>query len=325
MWKWLLTLLHSQAGQVPAEDELENSGDTSTSGTDVSGDSGLDQNTADQTAPTPTQAATPTVDAPGETFLDGASLDPRKLPPEVQPIFKAMQGAFTKRMQSIAEIRDKANVVDRFYNDQNFARETLTQWAAQNGLQLVPHGQQAQAQQPGAGGAANPQIVETLKQHLPPEMSWMAETLGPAFSQVLNQQLSQIVQPLTQLQQQRQFAEREGAYDKAAEELSNQIPHWQEHEDTMAEINAFLLSPDLVSPKYGSKLQLLYNAATANAASMAKATQRMTDAAKNRTPQTRNGARRPEDVAQQIMKAKSSEDAFMMAANAARAKLGRGA
>src|ERR1041384_2665299 len=59
-----------------------------------------------------------------ETFLDGdGNLDPRKLDAALQPIFKRMQAAYTKRMQGVAEIREKASVVDRFYNDANFAHQ----------------------------------------------------------------------------------------------------------------------------------------------------------------------------------------------------------
>jgi hypothetical protein len=308
---------------VPAESDAEISSEGSTGEVEVSADPQVDNGGFDNT---PTQADAQPAQTQEQTFLDGqANLDPRKLPAELQPIFKAMQGTFTKKMQALGDIRSKAEMVDRFYNDQTFANQTLQAYAAQNGFQLVPVGQQAgQQQQPAQGGKTNPQIVEALKQNLPPELQWMADSMGPALSQVLSQQMQQVLTPLQQYQQQQVRMQREGDYDRAAEELAGQIPHWVEHEDTMAEINAFLTSPAMTHPKFGSKLQLLYNAATANAQAAAKATQRMTDAVKNRSTQARNGNRQAPDISQNIAKAKTSDDAFAMAAKFAMQKHGRG-
>jgi hypothetical protein len=239
-----------------------------------------------------------------------------------------MQAAYTKKMQGLAEVQKKGDLVDRFYSDPSFADQTLQQWAAHRGYQIVPQGQQAQTGQGQAGGRATPQIVEALKQSLPPELQWMSESLGPALSQVLGQQMQQqmqqVFQPLSQMQQRQQLAQRESEYDRHAEELSAQIPHWQEHEDTMAEINSFLLSPQMNHPKFGNKLQLLYNAATANASSMAKATQRMQDAVKNRSTQARNGNRPAADIGKTVSSAKTSDDAFKAAAQFALKQHGRG-
>jgi hypothetical protein len=319
--KWLFALLHSQAGQVPAESEPENSGTESTGEIDASADPVTDNGGFEAA---PTQADALPAQAQEQTFADGSNLDPRKLPPEVQPIFKAMQAAYTKKMQGLAEVQKQAALVDRFYSDPSFADQTLQQWAAQRGYQIVPQGQQAQQRGSGQPGQVNQQIVEDLKQSLTPELQWMADALGPALSNVLSQQMRQVIQPLNQYQQKQALAQRESEYDRHAEELSGQIPHWQEHEDTMAEINAFLMSPSMSHPKFGNKLQLLYNAATANAASMAKATQRMSDAVKNRSTQARNGSRPAPDIAKTVASAKTSEDAFAAAARFARQKHGLG-
>jgi len=320
-WKKLFALLHSEAGQVPAESEPETSSEQSTGETESQADPATDNGGIEAD---PTQADALPAQSQEQTFVDGSNLDPRKLPPEVQPIFKAMQAAYTKKMQGIAETMKKGELVDRFYSDPSFADQALQQWAAQRGYQIVPSGHQPQQQGQGQPGRASPQIVEALKQSLPPELQWMSESLGPALSQVLNQQMQQVIQPLNQYQQQQVRMQRESEYDRHAEELSGQIPHWQEHEDTMAEINAFLLSPAMSHPKFGNKLQLLYNAATANAQSMAKATQRMADAVKNRSTQARNGSRPPVDIGKTVAGAKTSDDAFKLAAQHALKQHGRG-
>src|SRR5690349_19928608 len=134
--------------------------------------------TGDVAAPQQTDSAQPVTDgtqvqeqAQEETFLDGdGNLDPRKLDAALQPIFKRMQAAYTKRMQGVAEIREKAAVVDRFYNDANFAHQTLAQWATQNGYTLTPVGgqQQPQQQRQGGNGQAPAFLVEQFKANLQP-------------------------------------------------------------------------------------------------------------------------------------------------------------
>lgn len=321
-WQKLFALLQSEAGQVPAETEPETSSEQSTSEADTNANPATDNGGIEDA---PTQADALPAQAQEQTFADGTNLDPRNLPAELQPIFKALQASYTKKMQGLAEVQKKGDLVDRFYSDPTFADQTLQQWAAQRGYQIVLAGQQgAQQSQGGQPGRASPQIVEALKQSLPPELQWMSESLGPALSQVLNQQMAQVIDPLNQYQQQQVRAQRESEYDRHAEELSAHIPHWQEHEDTMAEINSFLLSPAMNHPKFGNKLELLYNAATANAAARAKVSQRMTDAVKNRSTQARNGSRPAPDIGKTVSGAKTSGDAFRAAAQFALKQHGRG-
>jgi len=229
-----------------------------------------------------------------ETFLDGdGNLDPRKLDAALQPIFKRMQAAYTKRMQGVAEIREKAAVVDRFYNDANFAHQTLAQWATQNGYTLTPVGggnqnQQQPARQQGGNGQAPAFLVEQFKANLQPELHWMAEPLANAMAASMQGMLAPVFQEQTQAQQKA----RESEWDKSATELANVAPGWEEHEDTMGELFDFMRSPNQYHPVYGSKLQMLYNLATANAASMKKTQQRVAQAGKN-LPTSTNRSGRP--------------------------------
>lgn len=254
------------------------------------------------------------------TFLENANLDPRKLPQELQPIFKKMQGAYTKRMQNAAEWQRSHEVVQRFYTDRDFGYQTSAQWAAQNGFQLVPVGQLQQAQQsyqPQRPGQPDPQLVDVVKQNLPEELQWMAESQAPAIQQAVAKMLAPVVQALQQTHQStaEKFASDE--WDRYAEELSNVAPGWEEHENEMMELYDFLESSRMNHPKFGSKHQILYDLVTKNAASTAQVAKRFTAAAKNR-PATGNGTgRTTSNIQDRIRNAKSNQDAFRLAAQAA--------
>lgn len=250
------------------------------------------------------------------SFLAGANLDPTKLPPEIQPIFKRMQGAYTRKMQEIAKVREQAGIVERFRNDRDFAFQQVAQWATQNGYSIAPVGQQGQQQaQQGYRQQApvNTRLVEAIKSNLPPELQWMAEAQAPALMAATQE----LLQPLFQhtQQQQRQYSEQE--YDTLASELSNTAPGWEEHEGQMSELLEFMQGSQMRHPKFGSKHQLLYNLVTGNAAATAQVTKRMQASVKNRPSSGVSTGRTVNNLSDRIRTAKNSQDAFRLAAQAA--------
>lgn len=261
------------------------------------------------------EATNATTQGEDNSFLNGSDLDPRKLPPEIQPIFKRMQAVYTKKFQEYGSLKEKADVVDRFYGDQNFARQTLVGWAAQNGYQIVPLGANAQApqgaQQPTQGGGAQPpgQLVEAFKANLAPELQWMAEPMAAAMGQSMQTMLSPVFQQHQKVQQQQRYDE----WERHADELRGVAPGWEEHEDVMGELFDFLKSDSLHHPKYGSKLEMLYNLATAKAAAIKQATDRVNSAAKNRVSSGRSGQTRSPSPESQIRAAKTNQDAWELA------------
>lgn len=64
------------------------------------------------------QAATQAQSAPAEESF--SSIDPNTLPPELQAAYKSMQADYTKKTQSIAEFRKKAEGWDQISKDQRF-------------------------------------------------------------------------------------------------------------------------------------------------------------------------------------------------------------
>ena len=264
-----------------------------------------------------TESAIPAQAQQEPTFLAGASLDPTKLPIEIQPIFKKMQGAYTKRMQEAAEWKRQAEIVERFRNDRDFGFQTVAQWAAANGYSIAPVGQsQPQAQQSNRPGQST-QVMEAFKQNLPQELQWIAEGAAPALQAAVQSLLAPVVEQLQQTQQQnsRQAMERE--WDTLAEELSNVAPGWEEHEQEMSDLLDFLQGQQMRHPKYGSKHQLLYNLVTGNAAATAQVTRRMQQAATNRPASGITTGRTTSNLQDRIRQAKSSQDAFRLAAQAA--------
>jgi hypothetical protein len=260
------------------------------------------------------------------SFLQGSPLDPTKLPPELQPIFKKMQGAYTKRMQEAAAWRRDAELVQRFNQDRDFAFQTTAQWAAQNGYSLAPLGAQGAQGQPQTQQVSPqsvkvpPELVDVIRSNLPQEMQWLAESQAPALWQAAQMMLRPLVeqQQLSQRQsveQQQRAAEQE--WDKLADELGQTAPGWEEHEPEMAELLRFLQGRDMKHPKYGSKHQLLYNLITGNAAATAQVTKRMNAAAKNRPSSGMTTGRTAGNLEDRIRTAKSSQDAFKLAALAA--------
>jgi hypothetical protein len=137
----------------------------------------------------------------------------------------------------------------------------------------------------------------------------MAEPQAAATWQVMQQMLQPVFQQQTQAQQQQRVQE----WDKHAEQLAEVAPGWEEQEDLMSDIHDFMKSDSLYHPQFGSKLQMYYDLATARAASLKQATERVNGAAKNRVSSGRSGAaRQPQDLTGRMQKA-STQDAWKLA------------
>jgi len=257
----------------------------------------------------PIQGKSETQPVKEESFIS-----PNELPDELKPHWKRMHRAYTKRLEEIKSVRDKAAEVDRFHSDPSFAYQTLAQWAVQNGYALTPTGAQA-AQQPSPQAQASkapPQLVEAVRAQLAPELQWMAE--GLANSQWAAQQM--LYAPILQRQQQDQRAAISGEYEQLANELSQTAPGWEEHESEMTQLFDFLQSSSLKHPRFGSKLQMLYNMLNGNASALAESTNRMNRAVKNRSSSSTFSGKKVSNLSDRIRKA-SSQDAWRIATQAA--------
>jgi hypothetical protein len=264
----------------------------------------------DSIAPDPGVAPDPAPGPPVSPDPD-AFIDPRDLPAEIQPHFKRMQAAFTKKMQKLSSDLDKVGLVDKFRSDPEFARQLITQESQRLGLSIAAAS--SGQQQAPRGGAIPQQFVDAVAQELPSELQWMA----PAIAKATYASVAQQTAPMLQQSQQRIRKERETEWMGMAAQLSERQPGWEVHEDDMLGILNFLQSDDLKHPVYGSKLDLLLNLVTGNASATQRAIQRMSDAGRQRTTTGAPSRTTVPNIADRVRKAPTTNDAWREAAQAA--------
>ena len=264
---------------------------------------------------TPEAAATAEEPPPSE---EESFINPADLPPELKAHWKRMHGTYAKKMGEIKQIRQNAEAAQRFYNDPAFAEQTVRAWAQQNGYSLGRGGEPQQTQ--AAPSVVTQNMQQKIESELGEEFRWMA----PMFAKVMNAVLPETLKPLeesrraleqrTQAEQQQRM---EAEYEALAEQLSEIAPDWETHEDDMSELLAFLRGNALTHKKYGSKLALLHGLVTRDVQATARAAQRMRDAVFNRTPTSTVRTKTAPNLSEQIRKAKTSNEAWDLAAQSA--------
>lgn len=326
--QWLLARLLSESGQVPdgsdggTTDEPNAAADQGASSPDTGGE-GVGATDGGEAQPVE-QAS----------FFDPSQID--KLPlddaikAQLRQTWKALHGKYnTWHQKERLPLQEKAAVVDRFYNDRNFAQQTLVQWAAQNGYQLTPIGQQA-AQQNGQQASARqgqvpPELVEIVRASLPPELQWMAESQAAsqwAAQQHMMKPFQEQQEKWQQDQQAQQRQQLDQQYEEAAAELREKAPNWEEREPEMSELWDFLTSKQMRSPKFGNKIEVMWNILNGNAGATAEAVDRMNRAVKNRSGTSMGSTRTVSNLQERIKNAPSRQSAFAMAKQAALDKYG---
>lgn len=255
-------------------------------------------------------------EAAPETPAEESFVDPATLPPELKAHWKRMHGSFTKRMQEVREIKDKAGSYDRFFSDPAYAKQIVAAIAPQLGLQFAPQADRAN----GNGATATPpasdvprELVEAVRTHLPEELKWMAEGNAAAFWAANKLTLA----PVLQKQKQDEIARRTSEYEALATELSEAVPTWEDREGEMSELLDFIKSDQLRHPKFGNKLQVLFNAVTGGAQAVQEASRRMSQAARSRTTTGRPATSTIPNIAERTKAAKSDQEAWDIAAKAA--------
>lgn len=270
------------------------------------------------TEPEPAVAEPEPSTGEGQPAQEESFFDPAALSPELQGQWKRMQGAYTKRMQSIKEIRDAAEVVRRFNTDPEFAKSAIQQRAAQLGLQIG----QPQAAQPGTpnqAGKPPDELVEAVKATLSPELQWMAPSLAAAQYAGMRMAL----QPIKQQQEQTEKQTRDREYETLASQLSEKVPGWEQHEEDMDRLLTFLQSPNMSDRRWGSKLELLHRLVVGDGQANAVAARRMAEAGKFRSPAGQPVAAPQPNVTEMVLKPKNNQDAWDAAAKFAMSELER--
>jgi len=244
---------------------------------------------------------------------DESFIDPADLPDEIKPHWSRMHRAYTKKLEEIKGIREKADTVDRFYSDPKFASETVEAWAKQNGYSLTKGQIQQVANQMQQTMGAPQQLVEAIRSRLSPAMQWMAEDMANA-----QWAAQETIQAPIKQQQQKELVERlKSEYEEISTRLSETSPGWEEHEDEMLDLKNFLESNQLKHKKFGSKLEILHSIVTKNAGAISEAARRMSDAGKNRVTTGNNNRGITPNIQDRIGKAKHMQDKWDLAAEAA--------
>ena len=280
----------------------------------------LDAGTIDQSStPDSTVADGQAAQATEQTFLDDEALmDKIRTTPELDHVFKKMQGAYTRRTQGLAKFREAASIVERFNTDPEFARQTIQQRAGQLGLHIGNPTQQTVGT-PNGSSTLPPELIEAVKTNLSPELQWMAPALAASQWAGMQMALKPIQDNQVSLQQQTFDSER----DALEAQLSEKHPGWEQHEDDMKSLQAFLQSPKLSDRRWGSKLELLHKLTVGDGQATAEAARRMGQAAKSRSVAGSPVATPTPNIAEQVRKPKQNQDAWDTAAKFAMSELAR--
>ncbi|HYE93731.1 MAG TPA: hypothetical protein VEA38_22050 [Terriglobales bacterium] len=276
------------------------------------------QPSAETTAPeTGATEQTPPAEAkPVESFIN-----PADLPEELKPHWSRMHRAYTKAREEIKTREADIQFLDSYRRDPAVARQVLEAEARRLGLTLTTGSQPTSGQTNGTPAAATtahaegapPELVKAIEDALPPELKWMA----PAQAIASWKAAQTAVAPLAQKDQAKEHASRLAEYDRLAEELSATAPGWEEHEKTMNELLAYLRSPALSHPTFGSKLALLHGVVTKDARARVSAAESMAAAARNRTTTGQSGRSVTPNIADQVRQAPNTQAAIDIAAKAA--------
>jgi hypothetical protein len=242
-------------------------------------------------------------------------IDPRDLPAELQPHWKKMQGAYTKKMQAAAALREQAEQFDALNTDPSTARKFIRERARELGMTVA---EANEAQQPTQGVEGIPaEFVEAIRENLEPQLKWLAPSLAKAQWAGVQKMLA----PIAQREQAKERETKLQTYQSTAEALTAKAPGWEEHEDIMNDALAYLNSGSLSHPQFPSKLEVLHWIATGQAQGVADKNRRTNAAGRNRTV-TGTPGRSEANISEQIRRA-GKKEAFGLAAKHALAQLQR--
>lgn len=282
----------------------------------------------EETAASEASATHPAEGGGPDTFLDDETLMAEiRHDPKLNHFFGKMQAAYTKRSQTLAGVKQAAELVDRFNSDPEFAKQTILSRAQQLGLNVGMAGQTpAQPNQPAAATAPQT-FVDRIKSSLDPSLQWLAPQLANAFYPAVQEAVAPLQQQLGQSRQ----SQTEAQFEELSRQLSEKAPGWEQHEDDMTRLLDFLKSDRLNDRVYGNKLEVLHRMVRGGDYATQEALTRMATAAKNRTTTGQAGKPPTDNLKDRLLKtARSSRgptgfsQAFQMAAQAAVDEVKRG-
>jgi hypothetical protein len=209
----------------------------------------------------------------------------------------------------LEQMRQQAQLYQRFSTDPNFAAQVVAERARQLGLEVrAPQAEQRPSE-------PSPDYIETVRQGLPQELQFLAPHLAKATWTATETRIA----PLQRQAQQQEAQQRQQSYESMARELSQEAPGWEKYEDEMLQILGFMKNAlggqgQMTHPKYGSALKLLYRLASGSGQATAQAARQMQQALRSPTRTSTGGGQRNGGPSLETMlkQAKSPQQKWLM-------------
>jgi len=180
---------------------------------------------------------------------------------------KALEGAFTKKTQALAEERRAAtrfepyvDLIDAYEED---PKAVVLALAKQHGLTIA--NPEAPATAEGTTTAVDA-VLDEFKGALGPEFEYLAEGLAPAITKLVERLTAATVEKVTEPLK----AQTKGLLDKQATDTTAQVmktfeeahPDWQEHEEALVALSQKLSPKGMTETEYLDHLYTLVTADT---------------------------------------------------------------
>ena len=243
-------------------------------------------------------------------------------PDDLESARKYWQAAYTRSRQKDRERYGKVEqehqqyqqLLANFYQDDNYAMQVIRQRFPQLANQISQNGQGQQTPTPSDNNVSS-ELTQQLQQG---EFGFLGSEFGPAIERYVNERIQQEVEkrvgPIEQRSQQQIESERQAEEKRLLAEMDGKYPGWEEnHRTDLEELDKFLASDRLTHPKFGNKYEVYYKLINPDAA-RSEAIEAMQNAAKRRTSFSRSGRGSVPNSSEQVRKAQSNRDAFMLAA-----------
>tara|TARA_R110002020_G_scaffold26193_4_gene84570 strand:+ start:959 stop:1816 length:858 start_codon:yes stop_codon:yes gene_type:complete len=243
--------------------------------------------------------ASPDPDIPASPpEFDGANFHDVELSPELHEERKSMRRSFIKAKTQQNEVRRehetlKAQVTALQTDDQAAMNYIQNRFP---GYRLVPEGHDQ-----GVNGVNGDE----------PTLGAGLDFLNAPVAQMIQSAIEKRIGPLEQHQQQSRNAAQYSKLQDLSTKLAERVPTWEDEQPTMVELQAFIKSNDLEHPKFGSRLEVLYDAVTKNRQVASAYSNHMKTVARSSTA-TSKAPRGHTDFASMILKA-PKQDAYQMA------------